>query len=137
MTGHGPQPTDIRLMIPRRCQAAWGRIATTIAPKLAEVGIEPSNQNILAAVMEMVDGQLHPDRAVPCMDPNAPFYEAPDTKPRAPHPPEQREKFWRNLEQNPPPPGEQPILPGPEYDEEAKTRFPHIYGDKVPEADVS
>ena len=78
MTGHGPQPTDIRLMIPRRSLAAWRRIATTIAPQLAEVGIEPSNQNILAAVLEITDMQMHPDRAVPSMDPNSPFTEWPD-----------------------------------------------------------
>lgn len=78
MSRQGPQPTDVRLMIPRRSLAAWRRITTTIAPQLAEVGIEPSNQNMLAAVLEMVDMQMHPDRALPSMDPNSPMTERPD-----------------------------------------------------------
>ena len=124
----------IRLMVPRRCEASWRRIEATLAPQLIEVGIEASRANLLAAVIEIVDGQLHPGRAVPCMDPNVPFYEAPDITPSEPHPPEQREKFWRKLELNPPPPGRAPILPGLEYVEEAKSRFPHIYSDKAPDA---
>ena len=107
-----PQDIDVRVMIPRRAAAAYQRVRSTLGGQMAAFGIEPTHANVMAAMVEILDQQLHPDRAVPCMDPNAPFYEAPDTKPRAPHPPEQREKFWRNLEQNPPPPGEQPILPG-------------------------
>ena len=67
----------IRLMVPRRCEASWRRIEATLAPQLIEVGIEASRANLLAAVIEIVDGRLHPDRAVPCMDPTSPVYEAP------------------------------------------------------------
>ena len=123
-----PQDTDVRVMIPRRAEAAWRRVSATLAGKLAEVGAEPTNANIMAAALGLLDQVLHPDRGAPFgLSPGAP-YEVPETTRREPHPPEQREKFWQNLEQNPPPPDFAPILPGPEYGEEAKTRFPHIYG---------
>ena len=55
--------------------------------------------------------------------------DTPDTEPE-PLSPEEREAFWRRLEENPPPPGRVPILPEFDMVDEAKRRFPHIYGDK-------
>ena len=130
-----PEDTDVRVMVPRRAVAAYQRVRATLGGQMAAFGIEPTHANVMAAMVEILDQQLHPDRAVPCMDPNAPVYEAPETTRREPHPPEQREKFWQNLEQNPPPPGFEPILPGPEYVEESKTRFPHVYGKPETESD--
>ena len=72
-----PQDTDVRVMVPRRAAAGWRRISSTLAGQLAAVGVEPTNANIMAAIIEILDQQMHPDRAVPCMDPNVPFYEAP------------------------------------------------------------
>ena len=67
-----------------------------------------------------------------------PVYEAPPEDP--PEMPEfihdlqaridrlERAAFWRNLEENPPKDGRVPILPSFEWLEEARERFPDLYG---------
>ena len=65
-------------MVPRRAVAAYQRVRATLGGQMAAFGIEPTHANVMAAMVEILDQQLHPDRAVPCMDPNAPIYEAPD-----------------------------------------------------------
>ena len=44
MTGHGPQPTDIRLMIPRRCLDAWAEVRVNIAMRLSVTRAEPMDE---------------------------------------------------------------------------------------------
>jgi hypothetical protein len=39
-----------------------------------------------------------------------------------------REEFFRNLKEMPPPKGQRPNLPRPDFLDEAKRRFPEIYG---------
>ena len=114
----------------------------TLAPRLAEVGIEPSNQNILAAILEMVDMELNPDTAFPCMDPNNPAVQLPPedyerARDMMALSPEEQEAFWRRLHLKPPAPGSAPVLPSPDMLEEAKRRFPDIYGKPETEQDDS
>ena len=74
-----PQDTDVRVMIPRRAEAAWRRVSATMGGKLAEVGVEPTNANIMAGALGLLDQMLHPDRAVPIgLSPDSPITERPD-----------------------------------------------------------
>ncbi|MDD9991483.1 MAG: hypothetical protein OXP75_06770 [Rhodospirillales bacterium] len=68
-------------MIPRRSLAAWGRLRAEFEPQLRVCRVEPTNANIMALVIETLDGMLHPEHAIP-VPPGAPFYEAPDTGPK-------------------------------------------------------
>ena len=124
----GPKPTDVRVMVPRRCEAAWHRISATIMPQLEAVGIARSPGNVLAAMIEMLDGTMHPGRGMPCLDPRVPVYEAPPRAPEPPHTAEQRAEFWARMALNPPKPGRAPILPpGDEYQREAEEKYPKVY----------
>ncbi len=72
-----PQDTDIRVMIPRRSVAAWNRVAAQLSPLLARVGVEPTNANLAAAMIEVLDGLNNPN-TIPSADPNSPIVEWPD-----------------------------------------------------------
>ena len=72
-----PQDTDIRVMIPRRSVAAWRRVAEQLTPLLESVGVEPTNANIVAAMLEILDGLKNPNR-IPSANPNSPIEEWPD-----------------------------------------------------------
>ena len=67
-----PQDTDIRVMIPRRSVAAWRRVAAQLTPLLESVGVEPTNANLVAAMIEALDN------GIPSADPNSPIEEWPD-----------------------------------------------------------
>ena len=73
----GPLPTDLRIMVPRRSLAAWYRLSGQFEPLLRKVGVEPNPANLLAAMLEVLDG-LHNPNALPSSDPNSPFEEWPD-----------------------------------------------------------
>ena len=53
---HGPLPTDLRIQVPRRSMDAWYRIAGHCDPQLRKVGVEPNPANLLATMLEMLDG---------------------------------------------------------------------------------
>ena len=72
-----PQDTDIRVMIPRRSVAAWNRVAAQLSPLLKSVGVEPTNANLAAAMIEVLDGLNNPN-IIPSSDPDSPFQERPD-----------------------------------------------------------
>ena len=44
MSRRGPQPTDVRLMIPRRCLDAWAEVRLNIAARLSETRAEPMDK---------------------------------------------------------------------------------------------
>ena len=72
-----PQETDLRIMVPRRSMAAWHRVSAQIEPLLSGVGVEPSPANLLAAMIEVLDGLNNPN-FIPSSDPDSPFEEWPD-----------------------------------------------------------
>ena len=74
----GPLPTDLRIQVPRRSLAAWYRIAGHFEPLLKTVGVEPNPANLLAAMLEVLDGLNNPNHHMPSADPNSPFEEWPD-----------------------------------------------------------
>ena len=74
---HGPLPTDLRIQVPRRSLAAWYRVAGQIEPLMRKTGTEPNPANLLAAMLEVLDGLNNPNR-LPSADPNSPFEEWPD-----------------------------------------------------------
>ena len=57
--------------------AAWYRVAGQLEPLLRTVGVEPSPANLLAAMLEVLDGLKNPNR-IPSADPNSPIVEWPD-----------------------------------------------------------
>ncbi len=72
-----PQDTDIRVMIPRRSVAAWKRVAAQLSPLLKSVGVEPTNANLAAAMIEVLDGLNNPN-SIPSADPDSPIEQWPD-----------------------------------------------------------
>ena len=74
---HGPLPTDLRIQVPRRSLAAWYRVSGQFEPLLRRVGVEPNPANLLAAMLEVLDGLNNPNH-IPSADPNSPFEEWPD-----------------------------------------------------------
>ena len=44
MSRRGPQPTDVRLMIPRRCLDAWAEVRLNIATRLSKTRAEPMDE---------------------------------------------------------------------------------------------
>ena len=72
-----PKDSDLRVMIPRRSLAAWNRMAAQLSPLLRTVGVEPTPANLLAAMLEVLDGLNNPNR-IPSADPNSPIEEWPD-----------------------------------------------------------
>ena len=64
-------------MVPRRSLAAWYRVSGQFEPLLRKVGVEPNPANLLAAMLEVLDGLNNPN-AMPSADPNSPFEEWPD-----------------------------------------------------------
>ena len=75
---HGPLPTDLRIQVPRRSLASWYRIAAHFEPLLKTVGVEPNPSNLLAAMLEGLDGLTNPDRHMPSSNPDSPIEEWPD-----------------------------------------------------------
>ena len=73
----GPLPTDLRIQVPRRSMAAWYRLAKQFEPLLQNVGVEANPANLLAAMLEVLDGLKNPNR-IPSADPNSPIEEWPD-----------------------------------------------------------
>lgn len=73
----GPLPTDVRIQIPRRSLAAWYRVSAQIEPLLRQVGVEANPTNLLAAMLEILDGLNNPN-AMPSADPDSPVGEWPD-----------------------------------------------------------
>ena len=73
----GPLPTDLRIQVPRRSLAAWYRVAGQLEPLLKTVGVEANPANLLAAMLEVLDGLKNPNR-IPSADPNSPIEEWPD-----------------------------------------------------------
>ena len=72
-----PLDSDIRVMIPRRSVAAWNRVAAQLAPLLKSVGREPTNSNLAAAMIEVLDGLNNPN-FIPSGSPHSPITEWPD-----------------------------------------------------------
>ena len=75
--GSGPLPTDLRIQIPRRSLAAWYRVSKQFEPLLKNVGVEPNPANLLAAMLEVLDGLNNPNH-IPSSNPNSPIEEWPD-----------------------------------------------------------
>ena len=73
----GPLPTDLRIQVPRRSLAAWYRVSGQFEPLMRRMGTEPNPANLLAAMLEVLDGLKNPNR-LPSADPNSPFEEWPD-----------------------------------------------------------
>ena len=73
----GPLPTDLRIQVPRRSLAAWYRVAGQFEPLLQQVGVEANPANLLAAMLDVLDGLKNPNR-LPSADPNSPIEEWPD-----------------------------------------------------------
>ena len=73
----GPLPTDIRVQVPRRSLAAWYRVSGQLEPLLKTVGVEANPANLLAAMLNVLDGLNNPNR-IPSADPNSPIEEWPD-----------------------------------------------------------
>ena len=57
--------------------AAWYRVAGQLEPLLRTVGVEPSPANLLAAMLEVLDGLNNPNM-IPSSNPNSPIEEWPD-----------------------------------------------------------
>ena len=74
---HGPLPTDLRIQVPRRSLAAWYRVSGQLEPLLRQVGVEANPANLLAAMLEVLDGLKNPP-GIPSADPNSPIEEWPD-----------------------------------------------------------
>ena len=137
-------PQHVR--IPRYALAAWARVHEKLRAEL-ETSRLPGEEGpitearITAAMIELCERALGVGSGV-IFDPRTSgMYEAPPPDTESPDEPRdemidlkarierlEREEFWRKLEKDPPPPGQVPILPDPSYVEEAKRRFPAIYG---------
>ena len=125
--------------IPRYLAADWQRLRDHVAAQRAALGDpQPVNDATVLAVAVAVAGvAMKVPGCTGIVTEEGMPYEAPPEDP--PEMPEfihdlqarierlERAAFWRNLEENPPKDGV-PILPSPEWLEEARERFPDLYG---------
>ena len=142
--------TDLpdRIRIPRHALAAWSRVRDRLHESIDGRRLPgdegPITDARIAAEMIalceaalglgsgiILDPMQHPVYEVPPQDPADVPTIINDLKARIDR--LERAAFWRNLEENPPKDGGVPILPSLEWVEEARERFPDLYG---PEADT-
>ena len=121
------------IRIPARARPAWARL---VAKMRGDLGQEIPESECFSLLLSEWDIRTGGPGVLPD---DAPFYEV------MPEPLDlpdrigelntridrlERDAFWRKLEENPPEDGFVPILPSPEWLEEARERFPEIYKPK-------
>ena len=131
-----------RIRVRRETLAAWSRVYTHIRQALADAdgdhrtyGGEPSDGEVFHHMVAITHQAVGLGETVPFVAGGP--YEAPPRDPadeptiindlQARIERLERAAFWRNLEENPPKDGV-PILPSPEWLEEAREKFPDLYG---------
>ena len=135
--------TDLpdRIRIPRESLASWARVRARLradleaAPDLPHGRTVVTDALIAASMIALCEAALGLGPGIIGRE-GAP-YEAPPRDPadeptiindlQARIERLERAAFWRNLEENPPKDGV-PILPSPEWLEEAREKFPDLYG---------
>ena len=132
----------VRFRVPRHALAAWSRVRTRLyetldAERLPGDDGPITDARIAAEMIGICEVAMGVGTGV-ILDPMLhPAYEAPPRD--LPDLPStirdlqfrivklEKEAFWRDLEENPPKYGA-PILPSPDWLEEARKRFPDLYG---------